>query len=166
MKHNKPCVPSFFRMWNRQLLCCCSALIAHYSSNSQSSPSSVPWLVFPTWHFSSVSFVWWKRNVSGPQFFVSGAFPLGIAADSVLVVCLCSTIEVNKLQEELKLFFNCCSASSSSQTSTSSIIPRNFALRDCFVLSMVLSPFSPTIPLLRQSRRGLSRWRCRGMQYH
>ena len=85
------------RMWSLQVLCCCSALIAHYSSNSQSSPSSVPWLVFPTWHFSSVSFVWWKRNVSGPQFFVSGALPLGIAADSVLVVCLCSTIEVNKL---------------------------------------------------------------------
>ena len=142
MKHNIPCAPSFRRIWSLQVLCCCSALIAHYSSNSQSSPSSLPWLGFPTWYFSSVSFVWWKRNVSGPQFFVSDALPLGIAADSVLVVCLCCTIKVKKLQEELTFFFNCCSASSSSQT-----------LRDRFVLYMILSPFSPTVPLLKQSCR-------------
>ena len=142
MKHNIPCAPSFCWMWILKVLCFCSALIAHYSLNSQSSPSSLPWLVFPTWYFSSVSFVWWKRNVSGPQFFVSDALPLGIEAESVLVVYLCNTIEVNKLKDELTFFSNCCSASSSSQTS-----------RDRFVLYMILSPFSPTVPLLKQSCR-------------
>ena len=59
-------------MWSLQVLFCCSALISHYSSSSQSSPSSPPWLVLLTWYFSSVSFVWWNRNVSRPQFFFLG----------------------------------------------------------------------------------------------
>ena len=94
-----------------------------------------------------------KKRFWTSIFLLAGAFLSGITAENVLVICLCCLIEVSKLKEELTLFSNCCSTSSSSQTSTSSIILSNFALRDRFVLFMALSLFSPTVLLLRQSRR-------------